>query len=362
MRQTMLSLPIEINHMIFSYLTNPVDIISLMKTNSKLSRLVSQIVTRLTWNGRCLEMSPLEKRGIPVNFVLKFPNLNIVDMCILINTEAELMALAETKLQRAVFEISKLELLYTAKKSRNTNGLLRDILNYFNTNEPMDRSQKINLIAIWFMQRMLHPPHHNKKFIFISPPTAYYLTIKDGGLDYMLGGKYTISTMYSLMRAIDLVDGLHEISHDLHSHDDIARLADFPRLDTLLINFPNVKLNDYFNLTHINKVKLRRGCYFIDRIADLTKEMIYRTYKHHIIEGDLYLELPVYPIDIPKILEMYPNIREIGVMLYFFTSFDLRFIHLLVERGVRIIIYTPRDIDLSIPMTTYRRVDNSLLT
>lgn len=50
--------------------------------------------------------------------------------------------------------------------------------------------KETSFIADFYIKRMSHPPHKNKRFLFSNQNTKNYLLIEDSSLDFYLGSEF----------------------------------------------------------------------------------------------------------------------------------------------------------------------------
>lgn len=317
------TLPVEINCQIFSNLTDPYDIINLIRSSGYLADIAKDCVIRLAWK-------EISDQSITTTFLMNFRNIREVDIGVAIREPTELIELTRLhKLHSIIIELPE--------------------LNYFSDyGNLFERGATIDLIENFYNE--LDVSLKDKEFLFISPDTSYYLLIKDKGLFFYLGENGRYSTLNGLMKAIDATEGLTTISYYNETNDAIIQIIGrlLPRLKNLdYHDFSTIKINAQLRLMSVDTVLLNKDRWNLTDIRLITANFNLvisepERYGQQSIDKKVRLELPVNIELVSALMMLYPNIEQLGIFLENFSIDAILTISRLIDEGIHVIIYTAR--------------------
>ena len=275
------TLPFELSCRIFSEITDPHQIVKLLRIDSYTSSMVKNCIDVLKWSVReCNDC-------VPSTFVRKFNNIREVGMPIYVQSVDELMDLTSLKLNVATIDVSELEIFdVTSSCNKNLSSALLMIKDFY-------ENSSINI------------PSSNKKITFHLGQPNYYIEITDNGLDFELPSDVGYEYLYPLMKAIDNKEGLFSFAHIDCDKSIIKQFAiEFTNLQKIIYRGEIFNVFKYLKLTNVNHISYPIKNLVKTHVVNATGEMSYLVSRkirhgHHgvfvknVNLKQIYLEIPV---------------------------------------------------------------------
>jgi hypothetical protein len=312
-----MNLPAEVNCDIFSYLRDPREIISFIRTskyNYNIFKLCKDSIEVLEWNPNLPENHPL---NIPISFILQFPNLRRVEIPVKAIIPKDLFRMTQKLVQNKENESSLFRLISLSK------------LEYIIIEVPVDISYFKDLriiVTSSFFGRYYRENHRlipNITINYISNDIVYPIKKFNHGLYvYELWGngspKYTY-TLYQLMKLIDIHErlewicelGLFENDRNIYS---LSSLLEFTRLKSILYNtiYGSLYMLYYGNF---NRIFLPSELWTVKVFGNISEDMFRfigsRDLDNIVSEHPLHTLHKTFHLEIPCFMDYYYTYREI---------------------------------------------------